>query len=128
MASNNPNNNTSKTKSLFYKAGRYLLGYFLFTVILAALFFLLWRIRADVIIMAYQLDYNIVQVTGISNYTIVIAGILMLVGVGYSEDRLRKAIEENRMWKPIRRIFVATAALWGIWVAIYYVAMWIILS
>ena len=127
MTSKNQNQKTSKLKVFLRKAENYLLGYLLYAVIMAALFFLIFRIRMDMILISTELGYNIFQVRTITNYSILISSLIMLVGVGYSEDRLRKAIEENRMWKVLLRIYLVTAAVWVFWLCVYYIAMWIIL-
>lgn len=126
MTSNGQNQKTSRLKSFLQKAEHYLVGYLLYAGTMAALFFLLFRIRLDAILITSGMGYNIVQVRGTSNFIIVILALIMLVGVGYSEDRLRKAIEENRMWKVLLRIYLVTAAAWIFWLCIYTVAKWIV--
>jgi hypothetical protein len=127
MISNTQNQKTARRKELLRKAGNYLLGYVLYAGVMAALFFLLWRIFTDVTLVSSLMGYNVFQVEGITNYTVVILGLIMLVGVGYSEDRLRKAIPENRMWKVLLRIYLVTAAAWALWMGAYYVVVWFIL-
>lgn len=102
-----------------------MLAYLLYAVCMAALMFLLFRIYVDMNLITSVAGSNVFQVSWMANWTVLIVGLVMLVGVGYSEDRLRKAIEENRMWKVLLRVYLATAAAWALWEAIYYVAMWI---
>ncbi|MHB9004911.1 MAG: hypothetical protein ACYC6C_12785 [Coriobacteriia bacterium] len=126
MTTNGQYQKTSRLKMLFRKAGTYLLGYLLYAGVMAALFFLLFRVRLDTILITSVLGYNIVQVRGASNFLVVSLALIMLVGVGYSEDQLRKAIEENKMWKVLLRIYAVTAAVWIVWVSVYTLATWVI--
>jgi hypothetical protein len=45
---------------------------------------------------------------------------MMLVGVVYSEDYLRKGIAQNRMWKHILRIFLYTGSAILVSLGLYY--------
>jgi hypothetical protein len=127
MKSNAQNQKTSRLKAFLRKAAKYFLGYLLYTVCMAALVFLLFRIDMDLTLILTALGDSKFQVRGITNWTVVIMGLLMLVGIGFSEDWLRKSIAENRMWKVLLRMYLATAAAWLLWEGIYFVAIRIIL-
>ena len=118
---------TSKIKAFLRKAMYYVVGYLLYAVTMAALIFLLFRIRLDVILIADLLRFKIWEIRGIVNISLVVIGILMFILVGFSEDRLRKSIEENRMWKVLLRIYIGTGAAWALWTLLYYISVWIIL-
>lgn len=117
---------TNPKKSFFRTAGAYIIAYLLFAIVLLSLVLLLFRIRSDVIMVAFELGNNRAVVRGLSNISVVIAGIVMLVGVVYSDDYLRRGIEAGKMWKHILRIFIVTAAAWALWMLAYFIAIWII--
>lgn len=126
MTSTNQNNKSARKKLFFQRAGSFAIGYFLYALVMAALFFLLFRIRSDVILLAFQAGKNLVDVRGISNIIVVAAGVIMLVGVVYSEDYLRKGIFDGKLWKCILRIALATGIAWGGWLVLFYLLYWII--
>jgi hypothetical protein len=127
MSLDNQNNKATRRRQFFKTAGNYIAGYSLLALVMLALFFLLFRIRSDVILLAFQSGKNQVDVRGISNIIIVFAGLIMMVGVVYAEDYLRKGIPERRLWQCILRIYIATAGAWVFWLALFYILLWIIM-
>jgi hypothetical protein len=127
MTSNTQNQKPSRLKEFLRKAANYLLGYLLYAGPMVALVFLLFRIYVDLNLITSVAGYNKFQVSLIANWGVLLIGLVLLVGVGFSEDRLRKSIAENGMWKVLLWIYLATAAIWAVWEGVYYVSMWILL-
>jgi hypothetical protein len=127
MTSNTQNQKPSRLKEFLRKAANYLLGYLLYAGPMVALVFLLFRIYVDLNLITSVAGYNKFQVSLIANWAVLLIGLVLLVGVGFSEDRLRKSIAENRMWKVLLWIYLATGAIWAVWEGVYYVSMWFLL-
>jgi len=106
---------------------RYLITYSIFIVFLILAAFLLFRLRTNVIQIGFLLGLNQVQVKGLSNMGVLIAGILILIGIVYSEDYLRNGIHENEMWKRILRVFIVEASLILFSLALYYILLMLVL-
>ncbi len=126
MNSTDKNNKAARRKAFLQKAGNYTIGYLLYALVLVALFFLLFRIRSDVILLAYQAGKNMVDVRGISNIIVLLVALIMLVGMVYSEDYLRKGIADGRLWNCILRIYIAAASAWAFWLVLFYILVWVI--
>lgn len=119
--------NSPSSKSFLQKAGAYVIGYLFLLIVFVSLIFLLFNIRGDVIDIAFFLGKNSVQVRGISNLAIMLAGIVMLVGLVYSDDYLRRGIIAGKMWKHILHIALAAAGAWLIELLTVLFIKWVVL-
>jgi hypothetical protein len=122
MTSNAQNQNAKRIEFL-RKAGNYLLGYLLYTAAMLALLFLIFRIDTDMTLILCARGDGKFQVRGITNWTVFGISLIMLAGFVISEDRLRKAMAENRMWKVLLRIYLVSGGAWALWECIYQVAI-----
>ncbi len=100
-----------KPESRLQTAGSYILLYLVFIVFLVMAAFLLFRVRMNVIQIGFLLGYNQVQVKGFSNLGVLISGVLILAGIVFAEDYLRKGVQEGLMWKRILRVFILEAGV-----------------
>ncbi|MCE5208124.1 MAG: hypothetical protein LLG42_07410 [Chloroflexi bacterium] len=123
MTSDNQDRKITSKTDRFRIVGNYVLGYLFFAIFLFLLVFLLFRIRANVIQIAFLLGNNEVKVKGISNLAVLFSAIIMLAGIVFSEDYLRKGIAQNRMWKHILRIFIVTGSAILVSLGLYYALM-----
>lgn len=88
----------------------YVVGYIFYAIFVLLAAYLLFRIRINVIQIAFLLINNAAKVRGISNTVVVISGIGIFAVVMFGEDYLRKGIEQHRMWKHLLRIFALTCS------------------
>lgn len=120
MPSNPPDPGTIQTKSNFRIAATYIIGYLTFTASLLLVVILLFRIRMNIVQIAFLLGKNQVEVKGLANFGVLISGIILLAGIIFSEDYLRKGIEKNRMWKHLLRIFLVEGTAVMISLGLYF--------
>ena len=113
--------NEMKPEKRLQIAGRYILVYSIFIVFLVLAAFLLFRIRMNVIQIGFLLGYNQVQVKGFSNLGVLISGILILGGIVFAEDYLRKGVELGLMWKRLLRVFIIEAGIILLSLLLYYI-------
>lgn len=111
------NKNSNRTQLVL----RYIFGYLLFFVFLILSAFLLFRLRTNLIQISFLLGYNQVQVKGISNLGVLIGGVLILSGIVFSEDYLRKGIQQADLWPRVLRLFLVEGGLILFSFALYYV-------
>ena len=116
----NQNLDADKKSTGMNRVLRYIAGYSLFLVFLVAAAFLIFRLRANLIQIAFLLGYNQVKVKGIANLGILFGGILVLAGVIFSEDYLRKGIQKKQMLQHALHIFLAEISLFAISYLLYW--------
>ena len=97
------------------------------SLIIASAAFLLFRVRMNVVQIAFLAGKNSVQVKGISNLVILFTGVLLLVGIVASEDYMRKGVELGKMWKRALQVFLVEAVLITISLSLYYIIMMIVI-
>jgi hypothetical protein len=105
----------------------YVIAYFLLFIIVLLAVVLLFRVRMNVVQIAYLTGKNSVQVKGISNLVVLFTGVLLLVGIVVSEDYMRKGVELGKMWIRALRVFIVEAVLLIISFSLYYIIMRIVI-
>lgn len=105
----------------------YVVAYFLLFIIVILAAVLLFRVRMNVVQIAYLSGMNSVQVKGISNMVILFTGVLLLVGIVVSEDYMRKGVELGKMWTRALRVFIVEAVLLAISFSLYFIIMKIVI-
>ena len=123
MNTNNSLSKANKKEGRSPRVFKYIIGYTLFIIFLVLAALLLFRVRMNLIQIGFLLGYNAVQVKGISNLGVLFGGILILAGIIFSEDYLRKGIEQDRLWVHARRIFTVEIGLLAFSLILYYVLM-----
>jgi hypothetical protein len=121
MKTNNSLTPENKKKERVQRVFRYIIGYTLFIIFLILAAFLLFRVRTNLVQIGYLMGYNAVQVKGISNLGVLFGGILILAGIIFSEDYLRKGIQQESLWKHALRIFIVEVGLIAFSFILYYV-------
>jgi hypothetical protein len=99
---------------------KYLLCYTIFLMLVGLALFILFRVRSDIIVVAFWMGYNQVIVKGISNLGVMIAGIIILGGVIFMEDHLRKGVENGLFWKRALRLVVIELGIIALSYLIYF--------
>ncbi len=124
MSSNISKQPEKKPNQNLQIAGRYILVYLFFIAFLVLAAFLLFRVRMNIIQIAFLLGYNQVQVKGISNLGILISGVLILASIVFAEDYLRKGVQEGLMWKRLLRVFITEGGVILFSLLLYYIIMY----
>ena len=102
---------------------KYLLAYGLFAIFILVAVIILFRMRMNIIQIGFLMGYNQVQVKGIANLGVLFTGLLVLVGVVFSEDYLRNGVEKGLLFKRARLIFLVEGAIIAAQLGLYYLIM-----
>ena len=115
--------NGENGKSDLSLIGIYLVTYALLFIFVLLAAFILFRVRINIVQIAYLAGNNSVTVKGISNLGVLITGVLLLVGIVASEDYLRNGVEKGVLWKRALRIFIIEASIITVSLSLYYIIL-----
>ena len=108
-------------KSGFTIIGKYLLAYILLSLFVLLAAVILFRVRMNIVQIAFLVGLNSVKVKGISNLGVLITGLLLLAGIVASEDYLRNGVELGKLCKRALRIFIIEAGILIFLLSLYYI-------
>jgi len=126
MSSQQIDTSNNKKESNPRLVGRYVLAYFLLLIFILLAAFILFRVRINIVQIAFVAGYNQVKVKGIANMGVLITGIILLSGIVVSEDYLRNGVEKKELWKRALRIFFVEATIIAFLLALYYIIFLIV--
>jgi hypothetical protein len=100
---------------------QFLTCYSVFAVLATAAALFLFRVRLNFIQISFYLGNNRVATKGISNVAVLIFGIVILSGIVFMEDYLRKGVNEGLFWRRVLQIVIVEAILFALSMGIYYI-------
>ena len=92
----------------------YLACYAIWLALAALGLWLIFALRPVLFGMAVWLRLNPWQVRALDDFSVVIFGVVWLVGILLLEHRLRQGVESGRLWRRAARVFTAEAAALGL--------------
>ena len=103
------NHGAAKTDSEFPSfrvIGQYLLAYLLWFLFCALTFWIIWRVRANLVDDIFFMRVNPWQLRAIDRWSILVMGCAWVVGIFLAEGYLRKGVEKGRLFLHIRKLFL----------------------